>query len=229
MKLRLLADRVYGSASALAGVTAAGLMGVLFVFPLLYQASLGASALDAGLSVFPEAVGLMLASQVVDRLLPRLGPRLLTVPALLVAAAVFGRSPSPWGGGERVERARADVPDRAGAGDRGADRADLRVRIDRTGGHGAGDGPVPDRPDPGRRAGDSRCAAVIGGGRCDGDRRPRPAVDGGLGDGGADLAAGALMALRLPREAPQPPPFDDEDAPPPGEGSAADEAPAVKG
>ncbi|CAO0825887.1 MFS transporter OS=Streptomyces microflavus OX=1919 GN=Smic_00430 PE=4 SV=1 [Streptomyces microflavus] len=42
------------------------------------------------------------------------------------------------------------------------------------------------------------------------------------------VAAGALIALRLPREAPQPPPFDDEDAPP-GEGLAADEARAVKG
>ncbi|MEU1025066.1 DHA2 family efflux MFS transporter permease subunit, partial [Streptomyces sp. NPDC005904] len=73
LRLRLLGDRVYGSASALALVSAAGLMGVLFVFPLLYQAALGASALDAGLSVFPEALGLMLASQAVDRLLPRLG------------------------------------------------------------------------------------------------------------------------------------------------------------
>ncbi|SCE39529.1 hypothetical protein GA0115261_104988, partial [Streptomyces sp. OspMP-M43] len=36
--------------------------------------------------------------------------------------------------------------------------------------------------------------------------------------------------LRLPREAPQPPPFDDEDGPPPPhEGLAASEAPAVKG
>lgn len=89
LKLRLLGDRVYGAASALALFSAAGLMGVLFVFPLLYQAALGASALDAGLSVFPEALGLMLASQAVDRLLPRLGPRRLAVPTLLLAAGVF--------------------------------------------------------------------------------------------------------------------------------------------
>ncbi|ATL28443.1 MFS transporter [Streptomyces formicae] len=89
LKLRLLGDRVYGAASALALFSAAGLMGVLFVFPLLYQAALGASALDAGLSVFPEALGLMLASQAVDRLLPRLGPRRLAVPTLLLAAVVF--------------------------------------------------------------------------------------------------------------------------------------------
>lgn len=43
------------------------------------------------------------------------------------------------------------------------------------------------------------------------------------------VAAGALIALRLPREAPQPPPFDDEEAPPPGEDLSAGEARAVKG
>ncbi len=95
LRLRLLGDRVYGSASVLALVSAAGLMGVLFVFPLLYQAALGASALDAGLSVFPEALGLMLASQAVDRLLPRLGPRRLAAPALLLASGVFAALAAP--------------------------------------------------------------------------------------------------------------------------------------
>ncbi|WP_229928364.1 DHA2 family efflux MFS transporter permease subunit [Kitasatospora xanthocidica] len=97
--LRLLADRAFGAASWLALLTAAGLMGALFALPLLYQAALGASALDAGLSVFPEAVGLMAASQVVDRLLPRLGPRRLALPALLLAAAVLaglGYAENPW-------------------------------------------------------------------------------------------------------------------------------------
>ncbi|SDJ52527.1 DHA2 family efflux MFS transporter permease subunit [Streptomyces indicus] len=89
LELRLFKDREYAAATVLALVTSAGLMGVLFVFPLLYQAVLGASALDAGLSVFPEALGLMLASQAVDRLLPRLGPRRLAAPALVLAALVF--------------------------------------------------------------------------------------------------------------------------------------------
>ncbi len=103
LNLHVLKDRVYASATVLAFVTSAGLMGVLFVFPLLHQAVLGASALDAGLSVFPEALGLMLASQVVDRLLPRLGPRRLATPALLLAAVVFAAlalpvvAESTWG------------------------------------------------------------------------------------------------------------------------------------
>ncbi|MER7754558.1 DHA2 family efflux MFS transporter permease subunit [Kitasatospora sp. NPDC097643] len=97
--LRLLADRTFGPATWLALLTSAGLMGALFVLPLLYQAALGASALDAGLSVFPEALGLMAASHLVDRLLPRLGPRRLTVPALLLAAlvlAALGFAENPW-------------------------------------------------------------------------------------------------------------------------------------
>ncbi|MBO1419917.1 DHA2 family efflux MFS transporter permease subunit, partial [Streptomyces sp. FH025] len=97
--LRLLADRTFGTASWLALLTSAGLMGALFVLPLLYQAARGASALDAGLSVFPEAIGLMAASQVVDRLLPRLGPRRLALPALLLAAVVLGSlgfAENPW-------------------------------------------------------------------------------------------------------------------------------------
>ncbi|WP_425578288.1 DHA2 family efflux MFS transporter permease subunit [Streptomyces albiaxialis] len=106
LRLGLLSDRVYGAATVLAALTGAGLMGVLFVFPLLYQAALGASALDAGLSVFPEALGLMLASQAVDRLLPRLGPRLLTVPALALAAAVFAALALP-GVAENVWAVRA--------------------------------------------------------------------------------------------------------------------------
>ncbi|MEU0624658.1 DHA2 family efflux MFS transporter permease subunit [Streptomyces rubiginosohelvolus] len=230
LKLRLLADRCYGSASALAGVTAAGLMGVLFVFPLLYQASLGASALDAGLSVFPEAVGLMLASQVVDRLLPRLGPRLLTVPALLVAAAVFGALAVPgvaenaWSVrglmfliglvlGTAVLTVQISGFESIAPPDMG--QAMGLFQIVRT---------------LGGALGIAACAAVIGGGHVtDASADPGPYrtavwVTAGL------VAVGALIALRLPREAPQPPPFDDEDVPePPGEGLAAQEAPVAKG
>ncbi|MEU8510007.1 DHA2 family efflux MFS transporter permease subunit [Kitasatospora sp. NPDC048722] len=97
--LRLFADRTFGAATWIALLTSAGLMGALFVLPLLHQVALGASALDAGLSVFPEAVGLMAASQAVDRLLPRLGPRRLALPALLLAATVLTAlafTEDPW-------------------------------------------------------------------------------------------------------------------------------------
>ncbi|MEU4204538.1 DHA2 family efflux MFS transporter permease subunit [Streptomyces sp. NPDC026294] len=208
LKLRLLAGRAYGTASALAVLTAAGLMGVLFVFPLLYQAALGASALDAGLSVFPEAVGLMLASQVVDRLLPRIGPRRLAVPALLLAAVVFaalavpGAADNAW----LVRGLMFTIGLVLGT-------AVLTVQL-------AGFEDVAP-PDMGRAMGLFQIVRTLGGALgiavCAG-------VIGGHGTGGtgpgpyrvavwvtaALVAVGALIAVRLPKDPPQPPPFDDD-------------------
>nr|WP_268812551.1 DHA2 family efflux MFS transporter permease subunit [Embleya scabrispora] len=211
LRLRLVSDRAFGAATALALVTSAGLMGVLFVFPLLYQAALGASALDAGLGVFPEAVGLMFASQVVDRLLPRLGPRRLTTPALVLAALVFGAlalpgvADSAWA--VRVLMFCVGLV---------LGTAVLTVQI-------AGFGEI-EPPDMGHAMalftivrtlggslGIAAGAAVIEAGGADGHDASAPGpyraaiwVTAGL------VALGALFALRLPREAPAPPPFDDD-------------------
>ncbi|WP_406291275.1 DHA2 family efflux MFS transporter permease subunit [Embleya sp. NBC_00896] len=224
LRLSLLTDRAFGSATALALLTSAGLMGVLFVFPLLYQAALGASALDAGLGVFPEAVGLMFASQVVDRLLPRLGPRLLTTPALVLAALVFAALAVPG------------VADHAWAvrvlmfcvglvlG-----TAVLTVQI-------AGFGGI-EPPDMGHAMALFTIVRTLGGslgiaagaavieafGGSDGHDAAEPGpyraailLTAGL------VALGALFALRLPREAPAPPPFDDDGADAAGHGDPGD-------
>ncbi|MCC3778775.1 DHA2 family efflux MFS transporter permease subunit [Streptomyces sp. UNOB3_S3] len=211
LELRLLADKVFASATVLALVTSAGLMGVLFAFPLLYQAALGASALDAGLSVFPEALGLMLASQVADRLMPRLGPRWLAVPALLLATAVFGALAVP-GVAENAWAVRAlmfCVGLVLGT-------AVLTVQI-----AGFADVPPPAMGQAmglftivrtlGGALGIAAVAAVISawGGSGTHEADPAPyraaiAVTAGL------VALGTLCALRMPKEAPAPPPFDDE-------------------
>ncbi|TVL89692.1 MFS transporter [Streptomyces sp. SAJ15] len=218
LRVRLLADRVFGAATALALLTSAGLMGVLFVFPLLYQAALGASALDAGLSVFPEAVGLMLASQVVDRLLPRLGPRRLAVPALLLAAGVFAALAAP-GVAENAWAVRALMF----AVGLVLGTAVLTVQI-----AGFADVSPADTGQAmglftivrtlGGAFGIAACAAVIGG-HGDGAVDPGPFrtaiwVTAGL------VALGALAALRLPFAAPEPPPFEDG-------GEGADEGASV--
>ncbi|MET7301910.1 DHA2 family efflux MFS transporter permease subunit [Embleya sp. NPDC005575] len=212
LRLRLLTDRAFGAATALALVTSAGLMGVLFVFPLLYQAALGASALDAGLGVFPEAVGLMFASQVVDRLLPRLGPRRLATPALLSAALVFGALALPG------------VADNAWAvrvlmfcvglvlG-----TAVLTVQI-------AGFGEI-EPPDMGHAMALFTIVRTLGGSL--GIAAGAAVIEAGGGSGhdasspgpyraaiwitAALVALGAVFALRLPHEAPAPPPFGDDD------------------
>lgn len=208
LRLGLFTDRSYGTASVLAVLTAAGLMGLLFVFPLLYQAALGASALDAGLSVFPEALGLMLASQLVDRLLPRLGPRRLTVPALLLATVVFallgvpGVADDAWAVrllmflvglvlGTAVLTVQLAGFESIAPPDMG--QAMGLFQIVRT---------------LGGAVGIALCAAVIGGGGHGGtpDAGPFRAAVWGTA---ALVAVGALVALRLPAEAPQPPPYED--------------------
>ncbi|WP_424890849.1 DHA2 family efflux MFS transporter permease subunit [Streptomyces sp. XH2] len=211
LELRLLADKVFASATVLALVTSAGLMGVLFAFPLLYQAALGASALDAGLSVFPEALGLMLASQVADRLMPKLGPRLLAVPALLLATGVFAALAVP-GVAESAWAVRAlmfCVGLVLGT-------AVLTVQI-----AGFADVPPPAMGQAmglftivrtlGGALGIAATAAVIAasGGAHGQDTDPGPYRAAILVTAGL-VALGMFVALRMPKEAPAPPPFDDE-------------------
>ncbi|MEV7184701.1 DHA2 family efflux MFS transporter permease subunit [Kitasatospora sp. NPDC093102] len=200
--LRLLADRTFGAASRLALLTSAGLMGALFVLPLLYQAARGASALDAGLSVFPEAIGLMAASQVVDRLLPRLGPRRLVLPALVLAAVVVGSlgfAENPWA----VRALMFGVGLILGT-------AVLTVQI-------AGFADVPP-PAMGRAMGLFTILRTLGGAL---GIAATAALLGEVGDGAGPtpyrlallltaglVAVGALLAARLPTEAPGPPPED---------------------
>jgi len=102
LHLRLLKDRLFRTMMLISAFTAAGLLGMLYVFPLLYQDALGASAFASGLTTFPEALGLMLASQVVAWSYRKLGPRLLITVALIAAAAGYcllcavTEHTSPW-------------------------------------------------------------------------------------------------------------------------------------
>ncbi|MFG3281362.1 DHA2 family efflux MFS transporter permease subunit [Streptomyces sp. NPDC048111] len=209
LRLRLFRDRAYGTASALAGVTAAGLMGVLFVFPLLYQAALGASALDAGLSVFPEAIGLMFASQVVDRLLPRIGPRRLVVPALLLAALVFAALALP-GVAEHAWSVRAlmfAIGLVLGTAVLTVQLAGFETLAPPDMGNAMGLFQIVRTL--GGAAGIAVCAALVGGaGHGAGPVDPGPFRIAVWATAGL-VALGALPALRLPKDPPQPPPFND--------------------
>ncbi|CAH8768819.1 DHA2 family efflux MFS transporter permease subunit [Paenibacillus dendritiformis] len=102
LDLRLLSDRLFRTAGLVAMCSAAGLLGMLYVFPLMYQNALHASALDTGLTTFPEALGLMLASQLVPWTYPRLGPKRVMIMGLLCTAILFvmlstvGPHTNPW-------------------------------------------------------------------------------------------------------------------------------------
>ncbi|MCZ8519577.1 MULTISPECIES: DHA2 family efflux MFS transporter permease subunit [Paenibacillus] len=102
LQLRLLGDRLFRTAALIGFCLSAGLLGMLYVFPLMYQDVYGASALASGLTTFPEALGLMAASQLMPRSNRRLGPRKLMVSSLLGAVILFSlmclvrSDTSPW-------------------------------------------------------------------------------------------------------------------------------------
>ncbi|PZD95723.1 MFS transporter [Paenibacillus sambharensis] len=89
LEVRLFSDRLFRTMGLNAFFVSAGLLGMLYVFPLMYQDAFDASALEAGLTTFPEALGLMVSSQFVPWFLKRLGPRRMVSIALLSAIVMF--------------------------------------------------------------------------------------------------------------------------------------------
>ncbi|HXW32895.1 MAG TPA: DHA2 family efflux MFS transporter permease subunit [Acidimicrobiales bacterium] len=88
ISLRLFRDRLFRSANAVMFLGAASFLGVLYLVALFFQYGLGMTALGSGLSTFPEALGVMLGSQIVTRqLYPRLGPRRLMAGGLVALSA----------------------------------------------------------------------------------------------------------------------------------------------
>ena len=74
--LRLLGNRLFRSANGVMIPASIAFLGTLFVISLYYQDGRDLSALQSGLSTFPEAVGVMLGAQLATRVLyPLLGPR----------------------------------------------------------------------------------------------------------------------------------------------------------
>jgi len=101
--LRLLRDELFRSATAALTSAGIGFIGSLFVTSLYFQDGRGLDALVAGLSIFPEAFGVMVGAQLASRVLyPALGPRRhiilgLTCAALSMALlALLGDHTSLW-------------------------------------------------------------------------------------------------------------------------------------
>src|SRR5205807_8885337 len=87
--LRLFGDRLFRTANLVTMFSSAGFLGVLYVGPLFLQEARGASALTSGLTTFPEALGVVLSTQIVARLYPRVGPRRLMAAGLTGVAIVM--------------------------------------------------------------------------------------------------------------------------------------------
>lgn len=77
LQLRLLRDRMFQRANIVGLLSFMGFAGLLFVLPLYLQELRGFSALESGLTTFPQAIGIIAASQVIGRIYPRVGPRRL--------------------------------------------------------------------------------------------------------------------------------------------------------
>jgi EmrB/QacA subfamily drug resistance transporter len=90
LDLRLFNDRMFRSANLVNFAASAGLLGVLFLLPLFLQnpALHNLSATESGLTTFPQAIGLVIASRFTSKLYPRVGPRrLMAFGSLLTAVA----------------------------------------------------------------------------------------------------------------------------------------------
>jgi EmrB/QacA subfamily drug resistance transporter len=89
--LRLLGNRLFRSANGVMIPASIAFLGTLFVISLYYQDGRGLSALQSGLSTFPEAVGVMLGAQLSSRVLyPLLGPRRHIAIGLVGTSASIG-------------------------------------------------------------------------------------------------------------------------------------------
>ncbi len=87
--LRLFGNRLFRSANLVTMFSSAGFLGILFAAPLFLQEGRGASALTSGLTTFPEALGVVLSTQLVARLYPRVGPRRLMAAGLTGVAIMM--------------------------------------------------------------------------------------------------------------------------------------------
>ncbi|WP_458353655.1 DHA2 family efflux MFS transporter permease subunit [Peribacillus frigoritolerans] len=102
LDLRLLSDRLFRTLGIISLFSMAGLLGMLFVFPLMYQSALHASALESGLTTFPEAIGLMVASRMMPLTTKKLGIHqviqlgLLSTIIIYTLISLVGPTANPW-------------------------------------------------------------------------------------------------------------------------------------
>jgi EmrB/QacA subfamily drug resistance transporter len=103
LDLRLLANRLFRTCNLVCLFAYSSFLGLLFLMPLFIQEGRGQSPLTSGLTTFPEALGVLLSTQlVVGRIYGRVGPRrlmaggLITITVLLASMALLQPTTSLW-------------------------------------------------------------------------------------------------------------------------------------
>jgi EmrB/QacA subfamily drug resistance transporter len=90
LDLRLYANRLFRSTLTVVTLMSISFFGVVYLVALFYQYGLGYSALDSGLLVFPQAIGIFMGGQLVTRVLyRRFGPRRIMFAGALLTASMM--------------------------------------------------------------------------------------------------------------------------------------------
>ncbi|MET0510480.1 MAG: MDR family MFS transporter [Thermoleophilaceae bacterium] len=90
--LRLFRQRSFTASASLMFLAGLSIFGAMLLLPLYYQQARGQSALDAGLLLAPQGLGLMIALPIVGRLTDKIGPR----PIVLVGMALATLGTIPY-------------------------------------------------------------------------------------------------------------------------------------
>jgi len=102
LNLGLLSNRAFRTGNCISFFSAAGFLSLLYAAPLFLQQARGVSALTSGLTTFPEAIGVLISTQIVTRIYPVVGPRRLIVGGLTGVAIIMalmstiGQDTSLW-------------------------------------------------------------------------------------------------------------------------------------
>jgi EmrB/QacA subfamily drug resistance transporter len=87
LPLRILLNRNRGGAYLLFMFVGAGLFAMFLFLTYYFQINLGYSPLRSGFAVLPFSGGIIVSAGIVSQLLPRVGPRALLIPGLIMAVA----------------------------------------------------------------------------------------------------------------------------------------------
>jgi EmrB/QacA subfamily drug resistance transporter len=102
VNLRLFSNRLFTATNLVSFGASAGFIGLLFLVPLFLQDVVGVPAVVSGLTTFPEAIGVLVATQISGRLYPTVGPRRLMIGGLAWVTLIIGTmvflsaSPDLW-------------------------------------------------------------------------------------------------------------------------------------
>jgi EmrB/QacA subfamily drug resistance transporter len=83
--LRLFRARSFTGSAGVMFIAGLSMFGAMLMLPLYYQQARGQSALDAGLLLAPQGLGMMLALPIVGRLTDRIGPRPIVLTGMVLA------------------------------------------------------------------------------------------------------------------------------------------------